>query len=177
MSFAVEFAKLADLEGGYVNDPTDRGGATKFGITEKTARSLGFMGQMEHLTLEEAGLMYKKAYWDPLKLDEITADFPEVAAELFATAANQGVQTAGKFLQEAINLVDAGAGKDDLLVDGLIGLGSLGRLASIKGDPLRSRVLLKTLNCLQAERYIEICRRDPTQRRFFRGWLDKRVNP
>ena len=37
---------LIDREGGYVNHPADRGGATCFGITEAVARAHGYGGAM-----------------------------------------------------------------------------------------------------------------------------------
>jgi hypothetical protein len=33
--------------------------------------------------------------------------------------------------------------------------------------------LLKLMNLMQANTYVEIMRRDPTQERFARGWLDR----
>ena len=38
--------ELIKREGGYVNNPADRGGATKYGITEAVARANGFKGNM-----------------------------------------------------------------------------------------------------------------------------------
>lgn len=35
---------ILSLEGGYVNNPADRGGATNWGITEATARAFGYKG-------------------------------------------------------------------------------------------------------------------------------------
>ncbi len=38
--------ELINREGRYVNNPADRGGATKFGIIEEVARVSGFKGHM-----------------------------------------------------------------------------------------------------------------------------------
>lgn len=43
--------ELIKREGGYVNNPADRGGATKYGITEAVARASGFKGHMRDLPL------------------------------------------------------------------------------------------------------------------------------
>ncbi|EPH1975837.1 glycosyl hydrolase 108 family protein, partial [Acinetobacter baumannii 45002_8] len=41
--------ELIKREGGYVNNPADRGGATKYGITQAVARTNGFKGNMKDL--------------------------------------------------------------------------------------------------------------------------------
>lgn len=45
--------ELIKREGGYVNNLADRGGATKYGITEAVARANGFKGNMRDLPLEQ----------------------------------------------------------------------------------------------------------------------------
>lgn len=52
--------ELIKHEGGYVNNPADRGGATKYGITEAVARANGFKGNMRDLPLDVAKAIYKK---------------------------------------------------------------------------------------------------------------------
>lgn len=46
--------ELIKREGGYVNNPADRGSATKYGITEAVARTNGFKGNMKDLPLDVA---------------------------------------------------------------------------------------------------------------------------
>ena len=53
--------ELIKREGGYVNNPADRGGATKYGITEAVARANGFKGNMKDLPLEVAKAIYKSS--------------------------------------------------------------------------------------------------------------------
>ncbi|ENV93784.1 hypothetical protein F937_03185 [Acinetobacter calcoaceticus ANC 3680] len=52
--------ELIKREGGYVNNPADRGGATKYGIIEAVARANGFKGNMKDFPLETAKAIYKK---------------------------------------------------------------------------------------------------------------------
>lgn len=54
--------ELIKREGGYVNNPADRGGATKYDITETVARANGFKGNMRDLPLDEAKAIYRKNY-------------------------------------------------------------------------------------------------------------------
>ena len=51
--------ELIKREGGYVNNPADRGGATKYGITQAVARENGWNGNMKDLPLEFAKSIYK----------------------------------------------------------------------------------------------------------------------
>ncbi len=58
------FDEVLGKEGGYVNHPDDKGGPTKWGITEKVARSHGYRGDMGDLTREQAvGTSLKLDYW------------------------------------------------------------------------------------------------------------------
>ncbi|HEX5258441.1 MAG TPA: glycosyl hydrolase 108 family protein, partial [Sphingomicrobium sp.] len=45
---------LIDREGGYADNPADKGGPTCFGITQAVARANGYCGPMRQLPREEA---------------------------------------------------------------------------------------------------------------------------
>jgi lysozyme family protein len=92
------------IEGGYVNDPLDPGGETKFGISKRSYPDI----DIKNMTLEGAGESYKKDYWDKCKCDELP---DSIAIILFDTAVNMGVQRAIKLLQDAAGV----------LADGIIG--------------------------------------------------------
>ena len=148
-------------EGGYVDDPNDRGGETKYGITKRQYPNI----DIKNLTLKEAKEIYKRDYYDE-KYDNFSKD---IAIELFDTGVNMGVYTAKKFLQEALNLLNRnGKNFDDLEVDGIIGLKTLE--AYKKVDPKK---LLKVLNGLQLQRYMTIAINDKTQEKFINGWLNR----
>jgi len=53
---------LVVREGGYVNNPADKGGPTNFGITEAVARAQGYAGSMQSLPREEAAEIYTRLY-------------------------------------------------------------------------------------------------------------------
>ena len=170
------------IEGGYVNDPTDRGGETYKGISRKFHSGWegwaiidGFKQQgegFEVLLNADPGLhaqvvaFYEKNYMRPF--EQISNR--RIKAELFDTAVNMGVGTAKKMLQEALNLMNRNERNfEDLAVDGQIGPKTIAAYKKV-----RKPVLFKVLNGLQFCRYKEIVEKDPRQERFFNGWM-KRV--
>lgn len=176
--FAVCFDDLIIKEGGYSNDPADRGGATNYGITEATARAAGYTGPMTDLSLATAKDIYRRRYWHTLRLDEIAVLSSGITAELFDTAVNMGRDTAARFLQTALNAFNReGIDYPDMAVDGKLGPGTLSALREFL--TVRSQdgasVLLKALNCLQGARYLSIAAADPKQERFTFGWFRSRV--
>ncbi len=170
-------------EGSYSNDPTDRGGETYKGIARnKNYAWLGWsiidgyksLPDFKKKLEADAGLqalvdgLYKLNYWDSLKLDDVKNQ--DIANELFDTAINMGVGVAANFLQEAVNLLNRNQKSyADIKVDGKIGFQSINTLNAIANP----EPVLKTLNGLQFERYKDICKNDPTQERFFNGWLNR----
>jgi len=114
--------ELIEREGGFVNNPADKGGPTCFGITEAVARANGYAGPMRLLPREEAAEIYKRLYWLRPRFDEIAARSPRLAAELFDTGVNMGPAVAATFLQRALTALNRG-GTDypDLVPDGRIG--------------------------------------------------------
>lgn len=63
--------KILVLEGGYVDDPADSGGATNFGITERVARANGYTGHMRDLPRSKAAHIYAEKYWRSVHGDEL----------------------------------------------------------------------------------------------------------
>jgi lysozyme family protein len=55
------------FEGGYVDHPSDPGGETKFGISKRSYPHL----DIKALTKEQAGDIYHRDYWTPLKCDAL----------------------------------------------------------------------------------------------------------
>ncbi|WZL88300.1 glycosyl hydrolase 108 family protein [Salinimicrobium sp. 3283s] len=163
-NFKKAFVELIGIEGGYVNDPTDRGGETKYGISKRSYPHL----DIRNLTLQQAEEIYYRDFWKVNGLDNIVKY--ELALELFDTGVNMGVGVAPRFLQEALNLMNRNQ-RDfaDLKVDGKIGPVSIAAYKKVD-----DRILLKVLNGLQFRRYVEICERDPAQEKYFNGWM-KRV--
>lgn len=169
---------LIAREGGFVDHPDDRGGPTRYGITEAVARSAGYPGAMSALPLAVARDIYRRRYWQAPKFDHVATRMPAVAAELFDTGVNMGPGVATGFLQRALNVLNRG-GRDwpDIAVDGEIGprtLAALDGLARQRGTRGEA-VLVKALNALQGARYIALAEAQPRQESFVFGWLDQRL--
>ncbi|EXS88501.1 glycosyl hydrolase 108 family protein [Acinetobacter baumannii 45002_4] len=171
--------ELIKREGGYVNNPADRGGATKYGITQAVARENGWNGNMKDLPLEFAKSIYKKQYWLEPRFDQVNALSPSVAEELLDTGVNCGPNFAKPLLQRALNLLNnqGKAGWPDLKVDGVYGSATLGAFKNYlsKRGKDGEKVLVRVLNIMQGQRYIEICEHNPKQEQFFYGWISNRV--
>lgn len=177
-AFDPAFEHTVGIEGGYSDHPADRGGPTKFGITERVARANGYAGPMRDMPLDVAKAIYRRQYWDLLRLDEIAAVSAPIAAELFDTGVNAGTNTAGLFLQRCLNVLNRqGLDYQDLLADGAVGPKTIAALIAFvqKRGVAGHRVLLTMLNCLQGAKYVEIAERNASQEAFVYGWIANRV--
>lgn len=165
-------------EGGYSNHPADRGGPTRWGVTERVARAHGYRGDMRDYPREEAVCVYRRLYWLRPGFDKVAELAPRVAAELFDTGINMGPEVAISFLQRGLNALNRGAvDYADIPLDGRLGPGTLAALAGFrrargaKGE----EVLLKAIEALQGERYVELAERRPANEAFLYGWLANRL--
>lgn len=166
---------IIDREGGYINDPADSGGETKFGITETTARDYGYSGSMLDMSRQVAFEIYADKYWAGLNADSLQLLHDKVAEEVVDTGVNMGPARAARFLQRALNIFNQrGKLYDDIATDGNIGPTTLNALRHYlqKRDPA---ILISALNCLQGAAYIELAERREKDEKFIYGWLSNRV--
>jgi len=170
---------LIEREGGYANNPADRGGPTCFGITQAMARAQGYAGPMRQLPREEAAAIYRRLYWTRPRLDEVAARSERVAAELFDTGVNMGPAVAITFLQRALTALNRnGRDYSDLVPDGRVGprtLAALDSFLAVRGRTSGETVLLRALEALQGERYLRLAERRPANEAFLYGWLANRI--
>lgn len=171
--------ELIEREGGYVNHPADKGGPTRFGITEAVARSHGYAGAMAGFPREEAAAIYRRLYWLGPRFDQVGKRNDRVGGELFDTGANMGPAVAATFLQRALTALNRG-GKDypDLVPDGRIGpvtLAALDAFLAVRGQERGETVLLRALEALQGERYLRLAEKRPANEAFLYGWLANRI--
>ncbi|SOB86629.1 Predicted Peptidoglycan domain-containing protein [Sphingomonas guangdongensis] len=165
-------------EGGYSDHPADRGGPTRWGVTERVARAHGYGGDMRAFPRTSATAIFRRLYWLRPAFDRVAARAPRIAAELFDTGVNMGPAVATGFLQRALNALNRG-GRDyaDVASDGAVGprtLAALDGFLRARGESGET-VLLKALEALQGERYLRLAESRPANEAFLYGWLANRI--
>jgi hypothetical protein len=161
--------EILEREGGFVNHAADRGGPTKFGVTQRTLSS--WRGQeatiedVRSLAITEAKEIYRTRYYVRPKIDKL----PSLLQPLvFDMSINHGPGTAVKLLQRVLN--DKGFACS---VDGGIGDETIGCTQSAAAA--HGTVLINFLVDKRVEFYNRIVDRDETQKVFLKGWM-KRAN-
>lgn len=189
--YAIAVFELLKTEGGFVDDPVDRGGTTKYGISLRFLVSEGAIDldedgrkdfdldsdgdidgfDIRKLTRGDAKFLYHHCFWKRIDADSLPRPVGEM---MFDQAVNAGIGSARRLLQLAINrcLERAASAPPKLKVDGIVGKrshdamnwvlrwGALGMPALV--DAFRVEVRL---------RYRAIAERNPSQKRFLKGWL------
>ena len=109
VTFDEAFTLLIGHEGGYVNNPRDPGGETKFGISKRS-----YPGEdIKRLTLDRAKAIYLSDFW--IKAGCHRVELPDdMRFDLFDMAVNSGAKQAIKTLQRSVGVPESN-------VDGLWG--------------------------------------------------------
>ncbi len=165
--FGNAFSIILDFEGGYSDHPLDKGGKTKYGITEKVAREYGYANGIKDMPLRLAKEIYKVQYWESINLHKLKNN--DVAVEVFDIAVNMGIGTAGRILQRSLNLVNKK--RDKLKVDGIVGTKTIAVTNEVKG--LKVISLVKCINGEQYIKYKKIVKNNPAMKVFFNGWVKR----
>lgn len=165
-------------EGGekFTNDPSDAGGPTRWGITEKVARAFGYTGPMASLPREVAVDIYRAQYVKPYELLEAVS--ARVFEECVDTEVNLRPGVAGTFLQRWLNAFNKGGTLyADVAVDGRVGVGTANALkAYLSARGLEGEsVMLWALNCSQGNYYLDRAEARAANEDFAYGWLKERV--
>jgi len=155
---ALQFA--LKWEGGYVNHPADRGGETNRGITTATYRDYrarkGLSRQsVRFITEAEVREIYETMYWRPARCEGMGR---ALAIAHFDTAVNFGVGGATLFLQELLGV----------RVDRIFGPRTQAALAQANHGEMARRYPQLRINY----RYRRV-NREPSQRVFLQGWLNR----
>lgn len=156
-------AQILKHEGGYVDHPSDPGGATNLGVTLATAQQHGLdcdgdgdvdKRDVRLLTPERVEPVYRKGYWEAVGCDKLPAG---VDLMVFDMAVNSGVSRAAKFLQACVGATP----------DGKVGPATLRAASAVKPDVLIARY---------AERREAFYRSLGTFKVFGRGWMRRLVD-
>ena len=147
-------------EGGFANNPLDRGGATNKGITIGTYRQ--FYGKertvddLKALSNDEWLHIFLAGYWRPWKAGDI--ENQAVANICVDWAWASGVRTAIKEVQSLVGVS----------VDGIVGPKTL---SAINGMPPRH--LFEKIKSARLQFVLAIVRRSPSQKVFINGWKNR----
>ena len=140
----------------YTNDPADRGGPTKWGITQKAWSA--YRGypvselDMKEITEEQARDFYEEKYIVEPKFNQLSEMLIPLVVDC---GVNHGVSRAAKWLQEAVGVVE----------DGKVGRKTI--------DASQARGVVPTYLHICATRvrfYGSIVGKDRSQAKFAKGW-------
>lgn len=134
---------------GYVDDPDDAGGETKFGVAQNGNPDL----DITNLTWEQAKSVYYERYWLAGRCPDLP---PRVAVLHFDGCVNHGVKRAAMFLQRA-----AGVNPD----------GAIGNITLQRANDMDDYALCESICDQRAQFYRAIVANKPSQAKFLRGWL------
>lgn len=154
--------KLRKLEGGFVNDPSDKGGATMAGITLNTYRRYygesKTVNDLKNISNAEWNHIMKTGYWDVAKADGIRN---QSIAEIFVDwVVNSGISGIRAFQRT-----------QGLKADGIVGP----RTLEILNSP-NEEVIFNRIKSARESYYRKLAMVDPTQYKFLRGWLNRLNN-
>lgn len=151
----VEIASNGEvIDSGYSNNPNDRGGETKFGITAAT-----FGQSVKNITLAEAHDFYLSDFWKGYNCDTVCAISPPVAAIMFDAAVNQGGDFARRAIQNTVGTTE----------DGIIGPTTI---EALKRDVSTSLVrVIHAYGDARLTRYCHIAILDHSQEVWLAGWV------
>ena len=161
--FDICLDEVLDQEGGYVDHPSDPGGATNMGITRKTLARWRLVSPwwslpksaVMALQRTEAAKIYRASYWDRCRAGQFPAGLD---LALFDFAVNSGPDRAIRTLQAEL----------DVAADGQVGpltLGAVETYAARKG--------LGALIGALCDRRLAFLNRLPTFATFGRGWTNR----
>lgn len=146
-------------EGGFVDDPADRGGATNKGITIGTFRRFypsATIEELKNITDEQWLNIFRTGFWNPWLADEIKSQSIANIAVDWGWAS--GPMTAIRQVQRILGVT----------ADGKVGPVTLAAINGANPRDLFDKIHAARITFVDA-----IVQRDPSQKRFIRGWKNR----
>ncbi len=155
-------------EGGYVNHPSDKGGPTKYGITQRTLTDYlcrqAEIDDVKNMEKSTAIDIYKDIYYRTPKIDVLPDSLQPLITDM---AVHHGPRRAIKILQEELQHDGFNVG----LMDGIIGKKTIKctaqGLQKFELDFIDFVIERRLIFCKN------IIQRDPTQKVFWNGWMNR----
>lgn len=146
-------------EGGFVNDPLDKGGATNKGITISTFRQVfgknKTVNDLKHITDEQWDYIFKSYYWDRYKADSINnQSIANICVDWVWASGIWGI----KKVQQLLNTT----------ADGIVGPKTINAINNQHSEELFNKI--KKARIIFVE---NIVKHNPSQKRFLKGWLNR----
>lgn len=151
--FKTAVSKTLTHEGGYVNNPADRGGPTKYGITQADMPGVN----IANITADQAAQYYAENYWKPL-YSQITDQL--LAEKVFDMGVLFGAATAVKMLQISMT------NEIGLVSDGVFGPNTLAAVNQSSG-------LLPGYKTTLIQHVVNIVNVHPEDGVFINGWISR----
>jgi lysozyme family protein len=154
-------------EGGFVDDPVDRGGRTNMGITQSVydAYRAGkgiTTADVKEISQGEVRDIYFDKYWSPLRCSQMPIGLDRV---VFDAGVNSGTRRSAKWLQLALGLSAAD-------VDGVIGQKTLHYISDAVTSNEVDRVIVRFMD--ERRKFLQaIVASRPEQARFINGWNNR----
>ncbi len=161
VEFLAAVARVLKDEGGFVDNAADPGGATKFGISQRSYPNL----DIRNLTRDGAIEIYFRDWWEKFRFGELPTG---IASKTFDLAVNMGASGAVRCLQRALRACGR-----DVEEDGILGAATFRACmeASLRGFPVTP--LMAALRSEAAGYYRALAARDGRRDEFLRGWLNR----
>lgn len=155
LNFKKAVSVLLSFEGGYVNDPDDLGGETKYGISKRSYPNL----DIKNLKIDEAIAIYYTDFWLKNRLNLIKSY--DISVILLLMFVNLSPTSAGLCVQKSINSI-----APTVKEDGIFGVKTIEAINSMPQSHTVDRLRLGLVNF-----YLNRVRINRTQLKNLEGWI------
>lgn len=154
---------VSKWEGGYVNDPTDRGGATNMGITLTTWKHVGYdknndglinATDIKLINKDDFKLVLRK-YWDKWDADKIkNQSIANILVDWYWGSGKWGIVLPQRLL--------------GLKEDGIAGPKTIAAVNAQNPKDFHAKLF-----AIRTQFLNNIVKNDPSQKKFIKGWLNR----